>query len=72
VQKPNTKYKLKTRKGTSKRFRSTGSGMLVRTKGGKAHLRRKSSKRVKALFAEMVSVKGRGYVKRIRRLLPNL
>jgi large subunit ribosomal protein L35 len=46
--------------------------MLVRTKGGKAHLRRKSSKRVKALFSEMISVKGRGYVKRIRRLLPNL
>lgn len=72
MQKPNTKYKLKTHKATSKRFRSTGSGMLVRTKGGKAHLRRKSSKRVKALFSEMVSVKGRGYIKRIRRLLPNL
>lgn len=72
MQKPNTKYKLKTHKATSKRFRATGSGMLVRTKGGKAHLRRKSSKRVKALFAEMVSVKGSGYIKRIRRLLPNL
>jgi large subunit ribosomal protein L35 len=66
------KFKLKTHKATSKRFRATGSGMLVRTKGGKAHLRRKSSKRVKALFAEMVSVKGSSYVKRIRRLLPNL
>jgi large subunit ribosomal protein L35 len=72
VRKPNTKFKLKTHKATSKRFRATGSGMLVRTKGGKAHLRRKSSKRVKALFSEMVSVKGRGYIKRIRRLLPNL
>lgn len=72
MRKPNTKFKLKTHKATSKRFRATGSGMLVRTKGGKAHLRRKSSKRVKALFAEMVTVKGRGYVKRIRRLLPNL
>lgn len=72
MRKPNTKFKLKTHKATSKRFRATGSGMLVRTKGGKAHLRRKSSKRVKALFSEMVSVKGRGYIKRIRRLLPNL
>lgn len=72
MRKPNTKFKLKTHKATSKRFRATGSGMLVRTKGGKAHLRRKSSKRVKALFAEMVPVNGRGYVKRIRRLLPNL
>jgi len=66
------KFKLKTHKATSKRFRATGSGMLVRTKGGKAHLRRKSSKRVKALFTEMVPVQGRGFIKRIRRLLPNL
>ncbi|MDO9128411.1 MAG: bL35 family ribosomal protein [Anaerolineales bacterium] len=66
------KYKLKTHKATSKRFRLTGSGKLVRTKGGKAHLRRKTSKRVKALFAEMVSVKGRGIIKRVRRLAPNL
>lgn len=66
------KFKLKTHKATSKRFRATGSGMLVRTKGGKAHLRRKSSKRVKALFSEMVPVQGRGIIKRVRRLLPNL
>jgi len=72
VRKPNTKFKLKTHKATSKRFRATGSGMLVRTKGGKGHLRRNSSKRVRALFAEMIPVKGRSYVKRIRRLLPNL
>lgn len=72
MRKPNTKFKLKTHKATSKRFRATGSGMLVRTKGGKAHLRRKSSKRVKALFAEMIPVKGSSYIKRIRRLLPNL
>lgn len=72
MRKPNTKYKLKTHKATSKRFRATGSGMLVRTKGGKGHLRRNSSKRVRALFAEMITVKGRSYVKRIRRLLPNL
>ncbi len=64
------KYKLKTHKATSKRFGVTGSGKVVRTKGGKAHLRRKSSKRVKALFAEMIPVQGRGIVKRIRRLAP--
>ena len=29
------KLKLKTHKATSKRFRLTGSGKLVRTKGGK-------------------------------------
>jgi len=66
------KYKLKTHKATSKRFGVTGSGKIVRTKGGKAHLRRKTSKRVKALFAEMVPVKGRGIIKRVRRLAPYL
>jgi large subunit ribosomal protein L35 len=66
------KYKLKTHKATSKRFGVTGSGKIVRTKGGKAHLRRKSSHRVKALFGEMVAVQGRGIVKRIRRLAPHM
>lgn len=64
------KYKLKTHKATSKRFRMTGSGLLVRTKGGKSHLRRHTSKRTKALFAEMVQVQGKGIIKRVRRLAP--
>ncbi len=66
------KLKQKTHKATSKRFGITGSGKIVRTKGGKAHLRRKSSHRVKALFGEMVSVKGKGIIKRIRRLAPHM
>ena len=66
------KYKIKTHKATSKRFRLTGSGMLVRTKIGKSHLRRKTSKRTKALFSEMLPVKGRGIVKRVNRLAPYL
>lgn len=69
---PNGKYKIKTHKATAKRFRVTGSGMLVRTKIGKSHLRRRTSKRVKALFAEMLPVKGRGIVKRVHRLAPYL
>ena len=64
------KYKIKTHKATSKRFRLTGSGLLVRTKGGKSHLRRRTSKRSKMLFSEMVPVKGRGIVKRVGRLAP--
>jgi large subunit ribosomal protein L35 len=64
------KYKIKTHKATSKRFRLTGTGMLVRTKGGKSHLRRRTSKRTKQLFSEMVPVKGRGIVKRVQRLAP--
>ncbi|MCK4725133.1 MAG: 50S ribosomal protein L35 [Anaerolineales bacterium] len=70
--KKTTKYKLKTHKATAKRFRLTGSGKLVRTKGGKSHLRRRTSKRTKRLFDEMIPVKGRGIKKRVRRLAPNL
>jgi large subunit ribosomal protein L35 len=66
------KYKIKTHKATAKRFRLTGTGMLVRTKGGKSHLRRRTSKRTKRLFDEMIPVKGRGIVKRVRRLAPTL
>ena len=66
------KYKLKTHKATSKRFRQTGTGLVVRTKGGKSHLRRRTSKRTKRLLTEMVPVKGRGIVKRVRRLAPHM
>ncbi len=66
------KFKLKTHKATSKRFRLTGSGKLVRTKGGKSHLRRRTSKRAKRLFSEMITVKGSSLIKRIKRLAPNM
>ncbi len=64
------KYKIKTHKATAKRFRLTGSGKVVRTKGGKSHLRRRTSKRTKRLFSEMLEVKGHAYVKRIHGLAP--
>jgi large subunit ribosomal protein L35 len=64
------KYKLKTHKATSKRFRVTGSGKIVRTKGGKSHFRRRTSKRTKAKLASMVPVQGKGLQKRIGRLAP--
>jgi large subunit ribosomal protein L35 len=66
------KYKIKTHKATSKRFRLTGTGILVRTKGGKSHLRRRTSRRTKRLFEEMIPVKGRGIVKSVHRLAPYL
>jgi large subunit ribosomal protein L35 len=66
------KVKLKTHKATSKRFRLTGSGTLVRTKGGKSHLRRRTSKRTKALFTEMIPVQAEKIVKRVKRLAPYL
>jgi large subunit ribosomal protein L35 len=66
------KFKLKTHKATSKRFRLTGSGKLMRTKGGKSHLRRRRSKRAKAQLSRMQEVKGSGLIKRIKRLAPNM
>jgi len=67
-----TKLKLKTHKATSKRFRVTGSGLLVRTKGGKSHLRRRTSKRTKALLSEMIPVEGENIIQRVHRLAPYL
>lgn len=64
------KFRMKTHKATAKRFRLTGTGKLMRTKGGKSHFRRRRSARTKALFAEMVPVQGSGYIKRIKRLAP--
>jgi large subunit ribosomal protein L35 len=66
------KTKMKTHKATSKRFRQTGTGKLVRTKGGKSHLRRRTSKRTKALLSEMIVVEGKAIVQRVRRLVPSL
>lgn len=66
------KFKLKTHKATAKRFRATGSGKLVRTKGGKSHLRRNRSRRTKALLAEMVPVQGESIAQRVDRLAPYL
>ena len=66
------KYKLKTHKATAKRFRVTGTGKLVRTKGGKSHLRRRTPKRTKRQFAKMLPVKGSKWRKRINRLAPYL
>ena len=64
------KTKLKTHKATAKRFRMTGTGIVVRTKGGKSHLRRRTPRRTKALLAEMLVVKGKRTTKRVKSLAP--
>ena len=64
------KYKMKTHKATSKRFRTTGSGKIVRTKGGKGHLRRNRSSRSKAKLDQMIPVEGKGFEKRVKKLAP--
>lgn len=66
------KFKLKTHKSTAKRFRVTGSGKIVRTKGGQSHFRRRTSKRTKALFSRMLEVTDKASAKRVRRLAPYL
>jgi len=66
------KYKIKTYKAAAKRFRVTKTGKIMRTKGGKSHLRRKKSARTKALFSSMLEVTAPGDKKRIRRLAPYL
>lgn len=66
------KYKMKTHKATAKRFRVTATGKIMRTKGGKSHLRRRSSSRVKRKFDKNIEVTASGEKKRIRKLAPYL
>ncbi|NLF64851.1 MAG: 50S ribosomal protein L35 [Chloroflexi bacterium] len=66
------KYKLKTYKAAAKRFKVTKTGKVMRTKGGKSHLRRKKSERTKRLFGEMIEVTTAGDKRRIKRLAPYL
>jgi large subunit ribosomal protein L35 len=66
------KYKLKTHKATAKRFRATGTGKIVRTKGGKSHFRRRRSTRSKQALDKVVVVKKLSTTKRINTLAPYL
>jgi large subunit ribosomal protein L35 len=72
TKKKKTKYKLKTHKATAKRFRTTGSGKVVRTKGGKSHFRRRRSSRVLRSLDKMQQVANNKQAKRIKRLAPYL
>ena len=70
--KKNKKFKLKTYKAAAKRFKVTKTGKVMRTKGGKSHLRRKKSSRVKRQFSKMIEVTSPGDKRRIKRLAPYL
>ncbi len=61
--------KLKTHKGAAARFKVTGTGKIMRMKGGKSHLRRNKSDRSKGLFDEMIPLSSRDR-QRISRLIP--
>lgn len=68
--------KIKTHKATAKRFKLSGGGKLMRTRGGGeggvGHLRRRRSKRAKRLFGEMTEVTTKGSIKRVQKLAPYL
>ncbi len=61
--------KIKTHKGAKSRFHITGSGKIMRTKGGKSHLRLRKAKRAKRLYDEMIEISPADKA-RVKRLLP--
>ena len=61
--------KIKTHKGAQSRFHITGTGKILRAKGGKSHLRRRKAKRTKRLFDEMIPLSASDKT-RIKRLIP--
>ena len=61
--------KLKTHKGAKRRFHITGTGKVLRAKGGKSHLRRRKARRAKSLYDEMVPLHKADQA-RIERLIP--
>jgi len=61
--------KIKTHKGAQRRFHMTGTGKIMRAKGGKSHLRLNKSKRTKRLYDEMIPVDSTNRA-RLKRLLP--
>ncbi len=66
------KYKIKTYKAAAKRFKVTATGKVMRTKGGKSHLRRRKSPRTKRALSRMHEVVTSADAKRVRRLAPYL
>ncbi|MEW6143025.1 MAG: 50S ribosomal protein L35 [Chloroflexota bacterium] len=61
--------KIKTHKGAQKRFHVTGSGKIMRTKGGKSHLRRRKPANTRRQYDEMHPL-AKADVERISKLLP--
>ena len=61
--------KLKTHKGAKSRFHITGTGKIMRTKGGKSHLRRRKPARVKRQYDAMLPASASDK-RRIGRMIP--
>ncbi len=61
--------KLKTHKGAKARFHITGSGKIMRMKGGSSHLRRNKPARVKRQYDDKQPLSPHDE-KKMERLLP--
>nr|WP_290670466.1 50S ribosomal protein L35 [Ardenticatena sp.] len=64
--------KMKTHKATSKRYKITGTGKVLRMKVSKGHLCYHKPKRVRRRFDKYIKVTHKGTIRRIRRSAPAL
>lgn len=60
--------KLKTHKGTAKRFRLTKTGKVMRLKAGRSHLRRKKRSSLNSDFRHVVPTTVKATVKKVKTL----
>lgn len=60
--------KLKTHKGTAKRFRMTKTGKVMRLKAGRSHLRRKKRSSLNSDFRHVVPSTVKATVKKVKML----
>lgn len=61
--------KMKTHKGARRRFHISGTGLVMRTRGPKSHLRRKKPKRLKRLFGAKVRLDSGTFSRQIKHAL---
>ena len=61
-------YKQKTRKGTAKRFKITGTGKIMRRVQNMRHLRANKSKKAKRNYRRLTQVKGK-MARKVKRML---
>jgi large subunit ribosomal protein L35 len=60
--------KLKTHKGTAKRFRLTKNGKVMRMKAGRSHLRRNKKQNLNSDFRHSVPSSVKAIVKKVKTL----
>ena len=58
--------KMKTHKGTAKRFRLTKNGKLMRMKAGRSHLRRKKTSSTNSDFRHSVPSSVKANIKKVK------